>query len=184
VAVANREIILPTSSYHRRNPFECERDDLSTFIWTECLRYSKGLDTTTSCGSSTTRYIAATDPTDVLFVLAQPIYVKYQPSDLPELRKVSPSWGGTYAYPPTSSSAPSATPSSTTTPGAGGLSTGAKIAIGVVVPVVVLALVFIVCLVVYRRRSGTRARGVQERYDVRPPGMATAGEDMRGDIRA
>ena len=87
-------------------------------------------------------------------------------------------------YPPTSSSAPSATTSSTTTPGAGGLSTGAKIAIGVVVPVVVLALVSIVCLVVYRRRSGGRAERVQERYDVRPPGMATTGEDIRGDIRA
>jgi hypothetical protein len=74
-----------------------------------------------------------------------------------------------------------------TAPGAGGLSTGAKIAIGVVVPVVALALVFIACLVLYRRRSGMRTGGGQERYDKRSgpmgPGMATTGEDIRGDIR-
>lgn len=81
----------------------------------------------------TCRSAGVTFPTSKLVVQAQAIFVKYRPEDLSVLQKASPGWGDWANK--------------------GGLSEGAKIAIGVTIPVVFLAFLLGVFVVVWRRRN-------------------------------
>jgi hypothetical protein len=92
----------------------------------------------------------------VLPAYADPIYVKYRPSDLSELQKVNPTWGewanvkatGTgatsfsSAHTGTSTASSSGARTGSTAPvSSSGLSQGAKIAIGITIPIVFIAFV-------------------------------------------
>jgi len=95
-------------------------------------------------------------PTTSFDVRAAAVIVKYQSTDLPVLQKANPTWG----IPQTSNSTVSNSTSISTTgsspttrtlsPAPHGLSQPAKIAIGVTIPMVFIALVF--AAVVFSRR--------------------------------
>lgn len=99
-----------------------------------------------TCSVTGTTVLSAPDGLDYS-VAASPIFVKYRPSDIPLLQQAVPTWGsfpGMTPAPPTPQ--PSASGNSSggypppPPPPPSGLSRGAKIAIGVAVPVGVVAL--------------------------------------------
>lgn len=113
----------------------------------------------------------------VLPAYADPIYVKYRPSDLPVLQKVSPTWGewanakATVTGATSSSGAQTGSASSISS---GGLSQDAKIAIGVTIPVVVISLVLGAFVVMRWHRKGPHSSLARE------PGLGVEKPELDG----
>jgi len=116
----------------------------SNFELTSCE--GEGFRTTTypTLGSFRTCTATTTTPiTDEVQVGADVIYVKYRPTDLSVLQKVSPSWGITAAAETRSATTGSnrvPAPSSTSSSSHSGVSRKAKIAISAAIPAVLITI--------------------------------------------
>ncbi len=92
-------------------------------------------------------------------VKAKPVFVAYQSTDSEILQLLTPNLRSPSSTSASSTTPTSASPTSTVTTGStihGGLSQGSKVAIGVVIPVVVLAIIVATLLYCIRRRRKSR----------------------------
>jgi hypothetical protein len=99
------------------------------------------------------------NPSSSAAIWANVIQLRYKSSDVAKSTAASTAPATSIAA--QTSSPATSTPSTSPISKKSGLSTGAKIAIGVVIPVVVLSALVLIGFILYRRKSSGRQKGVQ-----------------------